>query len=75
VWIQFYVDVSGRGRFCCINGSSRAVKPTFFLAPLFEFEYMVPARDFHVANFDAKARSTAFSHQHIEGAWMTEVVH
>ena len=30
---------------------------------------------FHVANCDAKARSTAFSHQHIGGASMTEVLH
>ena len=30
---------------------------------------------FRVSNFDAKARSTAFSHQHIRGAWMTYVLH
>src|SRR5215469_11629890 len=29
---------------------------------------------FHVSNFDAKARSTAFSHQHIGGAWMTDLL-
>ena len=47
---------------------------TDFLLPLCSSSKTASRHEtFHVSNFDAKARSTAFSHQHIGGTSMTDV--
>ena len=57
----------------CINAESRRCDRLSSF-PLCLSSKSASCREFfHVASFDAKARSTAFSHQHIGGARMTDV--
>jgi hypothetical protein len=59
----------------CVNGESRRCNRLSSLPLCSSLERASRREIFHVSNFDAKARSTAFSHRHIGGAWMTDVLH
>ena len=58
----------------CVNGEARQYNRLSSLPLCSSLKPAYCREIFHVANFDAKARSTEFSHQHVEGARMTEVV-
>ena len=59
----------------CVNGESRRCNRLSSLSLCSSSKTASRREIFHASNFDAKARSTAFSHRHIGGAWMTDVLH